>query len=99
MQRVNPVIWMAFQPVKDDLRDTFLPALFQRDTSHILGRAITSLPVKQGRIALPEPTQTDGANWMAPYVITRQLAVALRETADFRLGDHALMMREGREEI
>ena len=56
---------MSFQAVEDELRDTFLPALFQGGTYPIPGRAITGLPFKQAGIALPNPTQNMGANWTA----------------------------------
>ena len=57
-QCVTVVIGMAFQAVEDELRDTFLPALFQGATSQILRRAITGLPIKQAGIALHDPTRT-----------------------------------------
>ena len=75
------------------------PALFQGSMSQILGKAITGLPVKQAGIALPDPTLTARANWTASCIITGHFVTALRGTAEFRLGDHALLMGEGREEI
>ena len=63
MQHVTPVIGMTFQAVEDELRGTLLPALFQGDTSQILGRAITGLPVKQAGISsltLLRPTGQTG---------------------------------------
>ena len=88
---------MAFQAVEDDLRDSFLLATFQGDPSQIPARAITSLPVNQAGIALPNPTQTAVANWTASCIITRHLVAALRGTSEFRLRDHALLMGGGRE--
>ena len=41
--------------------------------------AITDLTVKQSGIALPDPTQTAGANWTASCVITGNLVAALCE--------------------
>ena len=99
LQRVTPGIGMAFQTVEDELQDTLLPALFQGAMSQILGIEITGLPVKQDGIALPNPTQTAGSNWTVSCVITGHLVAALRGTAEFRSGDHALLMGEGREEI
>ena len=92
MQRVTPGIGMAFQTVEDNLRDTFLPALFHGATSQIPRRAITGLLVKQARIILPESNNTSGDNRIASCVITGHLATALRRTADFSFGDHALLM-------
>ena len=62
MQRFNLGIGMAFQVVEDELRDTFLPALFQGATSQIYRRQITGLPVNQAEITLPESTKTSGAD-------------------------------------
>ena len=67
--------------------------------AQIPGRAITGLPVKQARIALPDPTWTAGENWTVSYVITWHLIAALRRMAEFRLGNHALLRGEGREKI
>ena len=86
MQRVTPGIGMEFQAVEDDLRDKFVPDLFQGGTSQIYGREITGLLVKQANIALPEPTHTSGANWTVSCVITGHLIAALRGTAESRSG-------------
>ena len=68
----------------DALRDIFLPALFQGDVSNIPSRVISDLPVKQVGIALPDPMQTAGENWVASCIITRHLVAVLRRTAKFR---------------
>ena len=75
------------------------PFPLQGDTHQVPERAITGIAVKQAGIALPEPTQTALNNWTASCVITGHLVASLRGTAEFRLGDHALLMGEGREEI
>ena len=95
----HPDIGMALKLVEDELWDTFLPSLFQGATSQIPGRAITGLPVKQAEIALPDPTRAAEVNWAASCVITGHLFAELHGTAEFRSGDHALLMGEGREEI
>ena len=56
------------------------------------------MPVKQAGIVLPDPTQTAGANWIASCMVTGHLVAALRGTAKFGLGNHSLLMREGRQE-
>ena len=99
MQRVTLCIGMEFQPVEYKLRDTSLPDLFKGGTSQIPGRSITSLPVNQDGIALTNPTHTTGANCTVSCVFTGHLVAALRGTAEFSLGDHALLMGEDREEI
>ena len=63
------------------------------------GRAITSMPVKQTRITLPDQTRTAGANWTASCVTSGHLVAELRGTAKFRPGNHALLMGEGMERI
>ena len=96
---VTLCIGMEFQPVEDELWDTSLPDLFKGGTSQIPGRSITSLPVNQDGIALTNPTHTTGANCTVSCVVTGHLVAALRGTAEFSLGDHALLMGEVREEI
>ena len=90
---------MAFQVVEDSLRDIFLSSLFQGATAQITGREITGLPFKWAGIALPNPTWTKGVNWTASCMITGHLVAALCRTADFRSGDHGVLMGERREEI
>ena len=99
VQSVTPGIWMVFQAVEDELRDTFLLDLFQGGTPKTPRRTIIVMPLKQAGIALPDPTKTAGAKWTAYRVITGNLVIALRGTAEFRLGEHTLLMGEGREEI
>ena len=99
VQRVTPYIGMAFQVVEDVLWDIFLPAIFQVATAQIPGRAITGLPVKQAGIALHKPTWDAGENCTASCIITGHLVAALRRTAEFRSGNHALIMWEGREDM
>ena len=90
---------MSFHAVEDELLYNFFSELFQRGTSQIPERSIIGLPVKQAGIALPKPTWTAGENWTASCVITGYLFAALYRTAEFRSGDHALPMGEGRKEI
>ena len=59
----------------------------------------TGMTVKQDKIALPEPTHTAGSNCTAPCVITGNLVATLCGTAEFRSGDHAILMGEGRDDI
>ena len=54
------------------------------------------MPVKQDTISLSKPTRTAGGNWTASCIITGHLVMALRRTAEFRSGDHTLLMEEGR---
>ena len=85
--------------MEDMLRDLFLLDLFKGAITQIPKRAVTYLPVNQDRITLPEPTQTSRYNCTASCVITVHPIAALRRTDEFRSGDHALLMGEGRYEI
>ena len=98
-QCVTPDIGMAFQVVEDALRDVLLTDLFQGAMAQIPGRAITGMPVKQAEISLPDPTRTAGANYMASCVILGNLVTAFQGTSEFRSGNHALLVGEGRDEI
>ena len=58
MQRVAKDIVVEFQPVEEELQDTFIPALFQGSMSQIPGRLTNVLLVNQDGIALPDTNQT-----------------------------------------
>ena len=53
--------------------------------------------VKKAGIDLVEPTSTTGVNCTASCMVTDPLVVELRRTGEFRSGNHALLMGEGRE--
>ena len=99
MQRVIPSIGKMFHPMEENLREEFFLALFKGAIHHIPGRAVTGMSVKQDMIDLPYHNQTSRANWMASCVITGHLVAAIRRTAEFLSGYHALFMGEGRDEI
>ena len=90
VQRVTPGISNPFGPVEEEIAKAFLPALFKGVGDGASGREITRLPVKQTGMALPDPTQTDPANWQASCVITGHLVSALRGQVPFRTGFHPL---------
>ena len=95
MQRVTPGIDDAFRPVEKALRETFVPALFERLGDGVPERGATRLPVKQAGLAIPEPSQTATENWMASCVITGNLVAALRGQVDFRTADQSACLQEG----
>ena len=70
VQWVTPRIRNAFGPVEQALWETFIPALFQGLGELTPGRGVTRLPVKQERLALPDPTKTAPENWTSSCVIT-----------------------------
>ena len=78
LQHITPGIGPVFQPVEDELRGAFLPALFKGGTSQIPRREVTGMPVKQAGVFFPDTTQTAGANWTASSVFTGHLVVAIR---------------------
>ena len=92
MKHVTPDKGTAFQSVYDAMQEAFLAALFKMATSQIPRRLVTGLPFKQYGISLPESTQTAGVNWTASCIITGHIVAALRRTAEFRSGDHSLLI-------
>ena len=96
MQWVTPGIGDAFGPVKQALRETFLPALFQVLGEGTPGRGVKRLPVKQAGLTLPDPTNTVSDNWKASCVITGHLVTALRGQEEFRTADQSACLRVGR---
>ena len=96
IQRVTSGIGDAFGPVEEEIATAFLPALFEGVGDGVPGRAINRLPVKQARMALPDPTRTSPENWQASCVITGHLVSVLRGQVPFRTADHAACLRDGR---
>ena len=74
---------MTLYPIEGGLRNAFLPDFLKGSPAQIPGRAVTGIPVKQDGIALPDPTQTSGANWTKSYVVTGKLIIAPQGTAEF----------------
>ena len=72
-----------------------MPSLFHGLQEGVSERGFTRLPVKQVRLALPDPSQTAPENWTASYVITGHLVAALRGQVEFRTADHSACLREG----
>ena len=70
MQQVAPDIGDAFGPVEKALQETFVPELLEGLGEGEPERRVTRLPVKQARLALPDPTLTAPENWMVSRVIT-----------------------------
>ena len=79
--------------LEDALQYIFFLSLFQGGKAQIPGREITGLPIRKDGIALPN------SNWTASCVITGHLILALHRMSKFRSGDHATLMRDGRDKI
>ena len=76
-----------------------LPDLFKGDTYQIPREVVTNMPINQAGVDLQHSTQINGANWTVSCVITGNLVIALRGTAEFWSGDHTLLMGEGMDAI
>ena len=63
------------------------------------GRAVTSLSIKNFRLALPDLRHNYQDNWTALYVVTGHLVSILRGHVEFRPGDHAHILWDIRTEI
>ena len=86
----------AFSPVEEALREVFVPALFRGLTEGLPTRENTRQPVKQARLAIPDPVKTDPQNWTASCVITGHLFAALRGQTTFRTADHTACIKRVR---
>ena len=62
-------------------------------------RDVTSLPIKQDGIDLPEPTQSAQGDLMASCVVTGYLIASLKGCVEFRLWGHEQISRDGREDL
>ena len=87
MQRVTPGIGDAFGPVEKALRETFVPALFERLGEGAPEQWVTRLTVKQAGLDLPDPTLKAPENWTESCVIIGHLVAALRGQVEFRTVD------------
>ena len=57
MQRVTLGVGNAFGSVETALKETFVPALFERLSEAVPERGVTRLPFKEVGLALPDPYQ------------------------------------------
>ena len=88
MQRVTPDVGVDFALVEEALQEVFLPALFRGLAEGLLTRENTRLPVKQARLAIPDPVLMSPENWTASCVITGHLVSAFRGQTTFRTSNH-----------
>ena len=95
VQRVTPGVGAGFGPVKEALREVFVPAIFRGLTEGLPTRENTCLPVKQAGLAIPDPVKTAHENWTESCVITGHLIAALRGQTTFRTADHTACLRGG----
>ena len=88
MQRETLGVGDFFGLVETDLKETFVPSLFEGLREGVPERGVTRLPDKQAVLALPDPSQTAPENWTASCVITGHLVRAIRGQVKFRTADH-----------
>ena len=62
MQQVTPGVDDSFGLVERDLKETFVPELFEGLREGVPEQGVTRLPVKQAGLAIPDPSQTDPEN-------------------------------------
>ena len=93
MHQVTPGIGDAFDPMKQALRETFKPVLFQGLGEGTPVRGVTCLYVKQAGLALTDPTKTAPENWTVSCAITGHLVAAHRGKEEFRTVDHSVCLR------
>ena len=94
VQRVTPGVGDAFFPVEVELKEIFVPELFQGLWEGVPEQGVIRLPVKQAGLALPDPSQTAPENWKVSCFITGHLVAALRGQIEFRTADHSACLRE-----
>ena len=63
------------------------------------GQAATGLTVKHTGLALPDPTHTTQGNGTTSCVVTGHLVAALQGRVEFRSGENAQLLRDGRVDI
>ena len=96
VQRVTPGVGNSFVPVETDLKENFVPALFEGLHEGVLERGVTCLPVKKVGLALTYPSQTAPENWTASCVITGHLVATLRGQVELRTADQSACLQEVR---
>jgi hypothetical protein len=78
LQQVTEGIDVEFSGIESALCTQFLPALFGKESLTNSQQQLTCLPVKQAGIAIPDPTELAGGNYMAFTVACGHLVAALR---------------------
>ena len=71
--RTVPGIDSLFQPLEDEIRHHFLPALTGREAPDT-ERELIALPARQGGLGIPIPTRAASRQFMGSMEITAPLA-------------------------
>jgi hypothetical protein len=88
LQRVVPDCGSAFQPIEDAIRDVFLPALLQGNSTETQ-RELTSLAVRHAGLGIPDPTSTATANYDTSVACAKLLTRSLRAGKDLDAHMHS----------
>ena len=92
VQRVTPGVGDAFFPVEVELKEIFVPALFQGLREGVTERGITRLPAKQAGMAIPNPDFSAWENWVASCFVTGNLIEVLHRQTYFKTGYYAVLL-------
>jgi hypothetical protein len=97
VQRVTEDIDFFFSPLEEEIANGFLPSLFGEsliDDSY--RRPLSTLPVKNAGLALPDTTQTANSNYKASSLMCGHLVDAMRQDkgVQYSSADHASLRKE-----
>ena len=74
----------VLHPVKEDLQNYLLPALFQGATAKSLTKGASCLSVNQAGLEIPNPTLSNLESWTGPCVVTGHLVSDLWVRKEFK---------------
>ena len=95
MKCVTLIVGVEFTPVERGLNRDFLLDLFYIAEAQILGQEVKSLTAKQSiQKNLDQNTSTPN-NRRSSFVITAYLVATLWVQTEFRLGNHAMILKYG----
>ena len=88
LQRVTEDLGPTFCGIEERLAKKFIPALFGTELEDPAVRILSTLPVKEAGMAIPNPTKTARQNYNASTVAVGHLVQAIRGRDQFRPADH-----------
>ena len=96
VQRVVPDIGPQFWPLEEAITNTFLSALFGKDSFEATDyrRPLTALPVKFSGLSIPDPSESAAANYRCSTLVCSHLSRAVQGAIPFSTADHESTRRE-----
>lgn len=96
VQRVVPDIGPQFWPLEEAITNTFLSALFGKDSFEATDyrRPLTALPVKFSGLSIPDPSESAAANYRRSTLVCSHLSRAVQGAIPFSTADHESTRRE-----